>query len=53
MDVGDGKVSFWEDFWLKDQPIISLISRAGVPDFVRVENSGQTLVGGRRSLLNC
>lgn len=35
--LGEGKVSFWEDIWLKDQPISALCSRVGTPPFARVE----------------
>ncbi|XP_042003915.1 uncharacterized protein LOC121752889 [Salvia splendens] len=35
--LGNGKVSFWNDIWLKDQPISELCFREGTPTFVRVE----------------
>ena len=30
-------MSFWDDTWVKDKPVSSLLSRQGAPDFARVE----------------
>ena len=36
--LGEGKISFWDDIWVKDQPISAFCSRAGTPPFVRVKD---------------
>ena len=35
--VGEGKISFWDDIWLKDQPISAFCSKPGIPPFARVK----------------
>ncbi|XP_047979233.1 uncharacterized protein LOC125221150 [Salvia hispanica] len=36
--LGEGKISFWDDTWLKDQPISEFCSMTGTPSFARVED---------------
>lgn len=34
--LGSGKISFWDDTWLEDQPISTFCAKAGSPQFARV-----------------
>ncbi|XP_041995737.1 uncharacterized protein LOC121745859 [Salvia splendens] len=36
--LGTGRLNFWEDIWVKDQPLVDLCLKEGTPEFIWVED---------------
>lgn len=50
--LGEEKISFWEDTWLENQPLLYFCSKARIPSFVMVEEFWSELSWIRDDILD-